>query len=268
MHLRIRHSTTYSYSDKVFLEPHHLYVSPLARPYFRVESFDIQVNPVPQGLSGRTDFEGNQYHQCWFSGELEIMEISTEMVVDTNEFNPFDFFIEPEKPNPILQSYAKPEVILNADVSDWMNKNWDDQVDTLSNVVELGNRVHQRWDHAFNYEPNLMEPNTCFHSESASCRDVTWLMISMLRAKDIPARFVSGYAFNPELKGHELHAWMEAWIDGAGWVGVDPTSGLLTTEVYIPICASYHPKNTLPVQGGYRGDARSILKTEVTVSEI
>ena len=97
MRLRIQHRTTYTYSDQVFLEPHHLYFSPMPRPYFQVETFDFKLDPRPNGLSGRTDAEGNQYQQCWFSKKLDTFDMSYEMIVQTNIFNPFDFFVESRK---------------------------------------------------------------------------------------------------------------------------------------------------------------------------
>ena len=91
--------------------------------------------------------------------------------------------------------------------------------------------------------------------------------MAIFRQLKIPARFVSGYAFNPVLEdGHELHSWVEAWIPGAGWIGFDPVSGLLTNHFYIPVVSSFDPKYTLPVQGSYMGDATSKLETEVIIT--
>ena len=87
----------------------------------------------------------------------------------------------------------------------------------------------------------------------------------MMRHQNIPARFVSGYAFNPELEGHELHGWVEVWLQGAGWIALDPSAGLLATEAYVPLASSYHPVNTLPVQGTFRGQAEAAMKTRVSL---
>lgn len=91
----------------------------------------------------------------------------------------------------------------------------------------------------------------------------------MLRNLSIPSRFVSGYAFNPELKvDHELHAWVEVWVPGAGWIGLDPSAGLLTNANYIPVSSSYIPENTLPVQGNFRGSSSAELTFEVSIIQV
>jgi transglutaminase-like putative cysteine protease len=88
--------------------------------------------------------------------------------------------------------------------------------------------------------------------------------MDMLREIGLATRFVSGYAFNPELEdGHELHAWLEVFLPGAGWVGVDPSLGLFTDHSYIPLASHPDPKRTLPVQGSYIGSATSQLVTSV-----
>ena len=94
-------------------------------------------------------------------------------------------------------------------------------------------------------------------------------MMHILRCCNIPARFVSGYSFNPEIKqDHKLHAWIEAWLGGAGWVSIDPSLGLLTDHFYIPVACSYDPAKTLPVQDIYAGSTVSKMTYEVDINEI
>jgi transglutaminase-like putative cysteine protease len=133
----------------------------------------------------------------------------------------------------------------------------------------LCGEINLNWQHQYSYMQQLMTPNDCFKSKAGSCRDLSWMMIQMFRCANIPARFVSGYAYNVELEtDNELHAWVEAWIPGAGWIGLDPSSGLIATEHYIPVATSYHPKNTLPVQGTFRGNAQSKLTTQVNITSL
>ena len=90
--------------------------------------------------------------------------------------------------------------------------------------------------------------------------------MNLLGVLGLASRFVSGYAFNPELEGgHELHAWLEVFLPGAGWVGMDPSLGLLTGHSYVPLAFHPSPQKTLPVQGKYGGKSSSRLYTEVRV---
>lgn len=272
MNLKIKHKTTYSYSEKVILDPHHLYFYPIARNYFTLVDFELQVSPQCSGLAQRVDAEDNLFHQCWFHGELDHLIIDVTMEVETKEINPFNFVVE-EAPKTIhnraLDIFLE-QTHLSAPVVSWLDAQ---QAISTDNIITflffLCQEVHLKWDHQARYEEDLMTPDECFEKKKGSCRDLAWMMINMLRQKDIPARFVSGYAYNPDLgDGHELHAWAEAWVNGAGWIGLDPSAGLLTTEKYIPIVTSYHPANTFPVQGTFRGAADSSLAFEVSISEV
>ena len=271
MELKIEHKTTYSYSEPVFLEPHHLYLYPSGRYIRNLHSFGITLTPEPAGLALRLDAENNAYYQCWFIGTHDRLEISVEMEVQTDELNPLDFLIESK---PILDHAEALKLYLHTDSPDKGMDSWIHEIEEAAcgNLITFLSTVNREicngWEHKVRYQTSLMEPEECFADLTGSCRDLSWMMIHIFRSRNIPARFISGYAFNPELEGHELHAWVEAWIPGGGWIGLDPSSGLFTTDHYVPLSASFHPYNTLPVQGSYRGDGKSRLETVVNIYEL
>ncbi len=116
-------------------------------------------------------------------------------------------------------------------------------------------------------EENILSLETCFSERRGSCRDLSWMLMNMLRFKGFATRFVSGYSYVPGMKdGHELHAWVEVLLPGAGWLAMDPTLGLLVTEYHIPLATSFDPTRTLPVQGSYHGKAKSTMNTEVEIT--
>lgn len=271
MQLKIEHVSNYSFSSAVYLEPHRLYFYPLFRQYIDLRSFKIKIEPIPTGLSSRLDAENNTYHQCWFQELTDYFQIKVNLEVMTNEFNPLDFIVDStikEHQNKMLEIYLDHKIELSKQSTIWISefykKSNGNLIGFLSSVCS---ELNNSWEHEIRYESNLLEPNVCFKSRKGSCRDLSWMLINLLRYKNIPSRFVSGYAFNPELEeGHELHAWVEAWLPGSGWIGLDPSSGLFTTHNYIPVAVSYHPLHTFPVQGNYRGDATSNLETMVKIS--
>ena len=154
---------------------------------------------------------------------------------------------------------------LSKEIKVWTNNIFTDSPNIVSFLSNITDQIKSNWDHVSRYESDLMEPELCFQTKSGSCRDLSWMMIQMLRSQSIPARFVSGYSYNPELVGHELHAWVEVWVNGAGWVAVDPSSGLFVDDSYVPIASSHHPSNTNPVHGKFRGDAIAELETTVNI---
>ncbi len=269
MTLTVEHHTQYKYTEPIFPEPSHLYLFPSGRPYFSIQEFELVVTPEPTGLSRRMDVENNFFFQMWFNDTIDSLDITSRITVAVEPYNPFDFLIETEPKTPHEEAvgpYIRVSESLNSVIHNWLGE-WENMTDDqLTFVTMIGREIGEKWEHTLRYESHLLAPDDCFASKVGSCRDLSWMLIQMLRSKGIPARFVSGYAFNPELEGHELHGWVEAWLRGAGWVGLDPSSGLLTTEYYIPLAASYHPVNTLPVQGTFRGQANAELTTNVTVS--
>lgn len=271
MMLKIRHKTIYTYSEAVFLEPHHLYFYPQYRNYLSLQAYELKIAPQCSGIGQRVDAENNIFHQCWFNEPLNKLVIDVEMELETSEINPFNFVVEAASKtqhNKALDIFLEP-LSLSEELVQWIKiQRKESAEDIITFLFYMCKEVNLQWDHQARYETDLLSPDVCFDRRKGSCRDLSWMMIHMLRKLDIPARFVSGYAYNPELgEGHELHAWVEAWVHGAGWIGLDPSAGLLTTNNYIPIVTSYHPANTFPVQGTFRGHATSMLEFLVKIEE-
>ncbi len=275
MILHVSHETHYNYDQPVFAEPHYLHFYPQARPYYDLLKFDIEVDPKPAGISRRIDAENNSHLQCWFSEEMPELNIYTLLHVETHSFNPFNFYIDKSKTleesirsKPVLSPYLDRSEPLNESALDWIRKIKDESgEEVITFLMHINSEIAARWNHAPRYSSGLMTTNELMDSDKGSCRDLSWFLIRALREFGYPARFVSGYAFNPDLgEGHELHAWVEVWLPGAGWIGMDPSSGLFTTEVYIPVTSSYDPRLTLPVLGYYRGNSKSSLTTKVKIS--
>ncbi len=268
MLLEIRHRTRYRYEKPITLEPQHFYFHPLSRAYFEIQHFELDSNPQPSLVSQRIDLESNSYLQCWYEKELDELELNTTLRIETHAFNPFDFLVEkgPKTAETLAETPYKQQLPLASEAKEWTNSIAKEHAQTTSLLSALCASIHTHWKHEARYDDSLLQPNTCFTQKQGSCRDLSWMLIAMLRSLNFPARFVSGYSYNPELgEGHELHAWVEVFVEGGGWIGLDPSSGLFTTECYIPVAASYHPANTLPVQGSYRGDAVSALVTSVQI---
>jgi hypothetical protein len=167
----------------------------------------------------------------------------------------------------LIQPYIHRE--FTADLSEF-TRSIGLKVDTfLDFLVKLTAAIHAGWTHIIREEEDFWAADKTFESKKGSCRDLAWMQMNMLGSLGLASRFVSGYAFNPELaSGHELHAWLQTYLPGAGWIGLDPSLGLLTNHFYVPLAYHPDPSKTLPVQGSYAGEANSKLETDVIISQV
>lgn len=281
MLIQVRHHTDYQYTDAVQLGVHKIYLQPQHRPYFRVEHQKMEIFPHPDGQNFRQDLAGNWYVQSWFTGSTRSFEISTEWIFKLKVFNPFGFILDKsfedigwndpffqfsyeEKTAFLIPFLKETEEFLFLDFLREIKKNSAGLVDFLVNLTRV---IHQNWSHQIREEETILDPQVTFNQRLGSCRDLALMQMQMLREIGLATRFVSGYAFNPELEdGHELHGWVEVFLPGAGWVGLDPSLGLLTDHHHIPLATHPIPKRTLPVQGSFSGQAAATLHTRVTIN--
>lgn len=278
MLVQVWHHSQYDYSSEVSLGIHKLYLIPQHRPYFRIEHQKFQVTPDPDGHNFRQDLAGNWYKQCWFTGHTQSLEIATEWIFKIQHFNPFGFIIDKNFEengwnSAFFQfSYEEKTAFLIPFLTDKDESRYTDfllelkkQSDGLVDfLVRLTKEIYLSWEHLIRHEQNIWSADFTFSEKKGSCRDIALLQMEMLRELGLATRFVSGYAFNPDLdEGHELHAWLEVFLPGAGWVGLDPSLGLFTDHRYIPLATHPDPVRTLPVQGSFAGISDSELKTHV-----
>lgn len=278
MLIQIWHSSRYEYNREVFLGIHKLYLIPQHRPYFRIEHQKFLVAPYPDGNNFRQDLAGNWYKQCWFTGMTSFMEITGEWIFKLQQFNPFGFIIDKEFEEkgwenpffhfdyedktafliPFLRSKDEHHFI------EFLTRTKNQSMGLVDFLVNLTKEIHLHWKYLVRYEQNIWPAEFTFLERKGSCRDLALLQMEMLRELGLAARFVSGYAFNADLgEDSELHAWLEVFLPGAGWVGMDPSLGLLTDHRYIPLASHPDPARTSPVQGSFIGDSDSALKTQV-----
>ncbi|MCM2475919.1 transglutaminase family protein [Rhizobium sp. CG5] len=287
----IYHLTHYKYDTPVRLGPQIIRLKPAAHSRTKVLSHSLKVTPANHFVNLQQDPYGNYQARFVFPDPVTEFKIEVDLVADMTVYNPFDFFVEEEAskwpfsyPAEIredLAIYMKPEPD-SAALAAFM-----DTVDktpgqtTVDMVVGLNARLQQEIGYVIRLEPGVQTPEDTLTIAKGSCRDTSWLLVQILRHLGLAARFVSGYLIQlkPDLKAldgpsgtevdfTDLHAWCEVYLPGAGWVGLDPTSGLLTGESHIPLAATPHYRNAAPISGGYFGHARTEFDFEMTVKRV
>ncbi|MDP5229683.1 MAG: transglutaminase family protein [Cellulophaga sp.] len=280
MKFKIIHTTEYLFNSEIFLEPHVLRFRPRITPYVNVIDFSLTILSAPEGNKIMEDEENNVVDFCWFSGMTESLKIRAQSVLETKEFNPFNFILFPETFNQIPFYYSLQQQkllfsslekqILAEDLIDYRNRVLKAaNSDTIAYLTQLTYQIHQDFSVEYREDGPPLAPNTTFQLKKGSCRDLAWMQISLLREQGIAARFVSGYYyFDMDAPQYELHAWLDVFLPGIGWLGLDPSHGILTGNTHFPLASSAISENTMPVSGGIRGSASSQLITALSIEKM
>lgn len=278
--LKIIHETAYSFDKEVFLEPQYFRFQPQVTHYCRLEFFNLDIQPKPTGISKHSDAENNLIHLCWFDGLVSNLNLRSESIVVLKEFNPFDFILHPNSYFNLPFTYSDSlkallgEAIAGVHISEQLTQYrtailTESKNSTIDFLSLLTRQIHADFVKETREHGNAHSADKTFERKKGSCRDLAWMQIHLLRNMGIAARFVSGYYIVPvEKPEYELHAWFEVYLPGAGWVGLDPSQGIFTNELYIPLAASARIEDAMPVTGTIRGDAQSTLTVKLNIEKL
>ncbi len=296
----LEHRTSYTFDRPVRVYPHVVRLRPAPHSRTPIEAYSLRIEPADHFINWQQDALGNFLARLVFPNPTSRLTITVGLIADLKVINPFDFFIEdwaeiwpvrwPGYPKALaddLEPYLRP-VDEDGDgsgpgelVTEWVR---DFSVRagtrTIDFLVALNQAISADVGYSLRMEPGVQTPDVTLRTGIGSCRDSAWLLVSILRQFGLAARFVSGYLVQlasdveaidgpsgPAADFTDLHAWAEVYIPGAGWIGLDPTSGLFAGEGHIPLAATPHPASAAPISGGI-DPCESVLEFSNTVTRV
>ncbi len=289
IHAALMHRTSYRYDRAVKLGPQTIRLRPAPQTRTPILSYSLTVRPEPHFVNWQQDPQGNFLARVVFPEPVTHFEVTVDLIADMATINPFGFFLEPEaeewpfRYDPVLEHELAPFRHLDPPgplLSGLLAEVPRTPRRTIDMLVDLNRRVRDRVGYIVRLEPGVWDPERTLSEAQGSCRDSAWLLVHALRHLGYAARFVSGYLIQlaPDIKplaGPEgpvadftdLHAWAEAFLPGAGWIGLDATSGLLAGEGHIPLAASPDPTSAAPISG-LMDPAETVFDVEMKVTRV
>jgi transglutaminase-like putative cysteine protease len=274
LRLEIVHSTRYSYTSLVFLEPHVLRFRPRSNSWQRLLDFDLRIEPHPMRTSGTLDSEGNEALMAWFGSLTHHLDFDVYAAVETVRENPFDYLWTGARQLPMryesdlevsLSRYRQAAASLELrDCAEEATAAAKGDAQTV--LVKLAEQLHASCRHIHRPEGDPWPPEETLRRREGACRDLAVLYIAVARELGFAARFVSGYCAAEDAEQNELHAWAEVYIPGGGWRGFDPSTGFAVSDRHVAVAAGATSDLAAPVSGTFRGSGRALpVQTEVAI---
>ncbi|MGV3572324.1 MAG: DUF2126 domain-containing protein, partial [Ramlibacter sp.] len=271
IHAALNHVTHYKYDRPVTLGPQVVRLRPAPHTRSNVISYSLRVEPAKHFVNWQQDPFANFQARLVFPEPATEFKVTVDLVVEMAVYNPFDFFLEPSaekfpfKYEPGVAEELAPYLAvepLTPLVRAYLEKIDRTPKATIDFLVALNQQVQGDVKYLIRMEPGVQTPEQTLQLASGSCRDSGWLLVQLMRHLGLAARFVSGYLIQlaPDVKAldgpsgtevdfTDLHAWCEVYLPGAGWIGLDPTSGLLAGEGHIPLACTPQPSGAAPIEG-------------------
>ncbi|BFT29298.1 transglutaminase family protein [Alteromonas sp. D210916BOD_24] len=268
----ITHHTEYHYDKNITMAPHTFRLRPAPHSRTPIKSYSLKVYPENHFINWQQDPFGNYLARVVFPEKTKKFWFTVDLVAELTVINPFDFFLESyaetfpfeyeERLARDLTPYLEKENASEAFKTLIRSQRPEKATATVDFLVSVNRAVYDLIEYGVRMEPGIQSIDETLTKKGGSCRDSAWLLVQLFRHLGLASRFVSGYLVQlapdeksldgpsgPEKDFTDLHAWCEVYVPGAGWIGLDPTSGLFAGEGHIPLACTPEPMSAAPVTG-------------------
>ena len=281
------HQLHYRYDRPIILGPQTLGLRPAPHCKTSIQSYSLKIEPENHTITWQQDPYGNFLARVNVPNKTDFFNIDVDLIVQLQPINPFDFVIEnyssqyPFEYEPQLKKELIPflEITESGEqLQTWVKQHQQQNIYTPTFLTTINQHLAQEIQYTIRLEPGIQTCESTLNQRLGSCRDTAWLLVQILRHYGLAARFASGYLIQLqsdipssndstelEIDRGDLHAWTEVYLPGAGWIGLDPTSGFLAAEGHIPLVCTADPQAANPVQGTSE-PCTSVLDFDIKVS--
>jgi len=281
MLLRLSHTTTYVYSAPVSLSPHLLYLRPRGSAALHLRSYELHTEPAARLQEVRDPLD-NDTTCAHFHAPLTTVTFAMRAEVKTHDTNPFDFTLKdyaipyPFTYEPVFDfalgpCLAPPYADTQSALRTWLNRHFTDRPrESVPFLSALNSLIFNTLKYERRERVGIQPSRETIQRGTGACRDYAVLMMELCRTLGLAARFVSGYLYTPpdddQRTANAMHAWVEVYLPGAGWKGLDPTHGIWCNDAFVPVAHAAQAESVNPIQGNLYAKAPVTAKLDTTVT--
>ena len=266
----IHHQSVYRFDRPTLVLPHSVRLRPAPHCRTPISNYSLNITPDSHYIHWQQDPFNNYMARLQFNALADELAIDVKLEASLEPFNPFDFFVDEEastfpfRYEPELVKELGPYLLISEQgpkLKAFVKSIDQSKQETVGFLVAVNKLIHQEISYIQRFEPGVLTCEETLKNKQGSCRESAWLLMQVYRHLGLVTRFVSGYQVILEDTVSEdgqqtitkdridLHAWVEVYVPGAGWIGLDPSAGLLASENYIPLACTPSPESAAPISG-------------------
>ena len=278
--LTVSHSTVYRYREPVRLGEHRMMFRPRSSHDLRLIDASLVITPRPTHLRWLHDTFDNSVAVATFEGSTSELRFESTVALEHFETTLLEYPLEEQARTypfsysdedfPNLERALAPHYPARG-VGKWALQFLDssDSTGTMTMLRAMTRGIREEFTYVRRPEKGVQTPDETLRSQRGSCRDLAVLMMEAVRSLGVASRFVSGYVYTPERSGLSgggaTHAWMQAYLPGAGWIDFDPTNSIIGNRNLIRVAVAWAPEYVLPLWGTYYGPPGAFVEMDVDV---